>query len=118
MNEIEPREVKVAPAKYIACKNFVCEPILGVNIKNLCIGDSAKHGNLCGDINLGMDSDARLRASELSLSGHAEVDCCGVDSIEPAGQLKLLRYTNKLSNCNHMKGKLLKDTMVSKSICL
>ena len=120
VNAIESIEVKVASVKYIACKSFVCEPVHGVDIMNFCISDSVKHRYLCGDVNLGMDSDARLRGSELCPSehGHAEVDCCGVDSIEPAVQLKLLRDTLRLSNCNHMKGKLLEDTMVSEGIGL
>ena len=117
---IEPGEVKIASVKHIAGQRLVCEPVHRVNIMNLCISDSVKYRNLSGDVNLRMDSDARLGASELcpSENGHAEVDSCGVDGIEPAVQLKFLCDTLGLSNCNHVKGELLKDTMVPEGIGL
>ena len=120
MNLIESGEVKVAPVKYIAGQSLVCEPIHGVDIMDLCVGNPIKYGNLCGDVNLGVDPDARLCASELCPPehGHTEVDSGGVDGIEPAMKLELLRDTFGLGNGNHVKGKLLKDAMVSKRIGL
>lgn len=120
VNPIESGEVKIASVKHIAGQKLVCEPVHRVNIMNLCISDSVKYRNLSGDVNLRMDSDARLGASELrpSENGHAEVDSCRVDGIEPAVQLKFLCYTLGLSNSNHVKGELLKDTMVSEGIGL
>ena len=57
------------------------------------IGDSVENRNLRDDVNLSMDPDARLRASELCPSeyGHAEVNSRRVNGIEPSIQLELLR---------------------------
>ena len=120
MNLIESGEVKVASVKHIAGQSLVCEPIHGVDIMDLCVGNPVEYGNLCGDVNLGVDPDARLCASELCPPehGHTEVDSGGVDGIEPAMKLELLRDTFGLGNGNHVKGKLLKDVMVSKRIGL
>ena len=120
MNLIESGEVKVASVKHIAGQGFVCEPIHGVDIMDLCVGNPVKHRNLRGDVNLGVDPDARLCASELCPSehGHTEVDSGGVDGIEPAMKFELLRDTFGLGNGNHVKGKLLKDVMVSERIGL
>jgi len=61
-----------------------------------------------------------LCASELSPSeyGHAQVNGRGVNGIEPAMQLKLLRYASGLSHRHHVESELLKDTMVSESVGL
>ena len=73
---------------------------------------------VCDDVNLSMDSDARLCTSELGPSEycHAEVNGRRIDCVEPAVQLKLFRDAFALSNRHHVEGKLLKDTMVSESI--
>ena len=118
MNLIESGEVKVASVKHIAGQGFVCEPIHGVDIMDLCVGNPVKHRNLRGDVNLGVDPDARLCASELCPPehGHTEVDSGGVDGIEPAMKLELLRDASALGNRHHVESKLLKDTMVSERI--
>ena len=120
MNLIESGEVKVASVKHIAGQSLVCEPIHGVDIMNLCVGNPVEYRNLCGDVKLGVDPDTRLCASELCPPehGHTEADSGGVDGIEPAMKLELLRDTFGLGNGNHVKGKLLKDAMVSKRIGL
>ncbi len=120
MNLIETGEVKVASVKHIAGKSLVGEPVHRVDIMHLGIGNPIEYGNLRGDVNLRVDFDARLRASELCPSehGHAEVDGRGVDGIEPAVQLKLLRDTLGLGNGYHVEGKFLEDTVVSEKIGL
>ena len=117
---IESGEVKVASVKHIACQRLVREPVHGVDIMYLGIGNSVEHGNLRNDINLGMDSDARLGAPELCPSeyGHAQVDGSGVDGIEPAVQFKLLSDASGLGHSHHVKSELLKDAMLSESIGL
>ena len=84
------------------------------------IGDSVEHGYFRDNVNLSMNSDARLRASELCPSeyGHTEVNSRGVDGIEPSVQLEFLRDTFGLGNRHHVESELLKDTMVSESIGL
>ena len=120
MDSIESGEVKVPSVKHIARQRLVCEPVHRVDIVHLGIGDSVEDRNLRDDINLSMNSDTRLCAPKLCPSehGHAEVDCRGVDGIEPAMQLKILRDTFGLGDGDHMKGKLLKDAMVSERIGL
>ena len=116
----EPGEVKVASVKHIACQRLVCEPVHRVDIVHLGIGDSVENRNLRDDINLSMDPDARLCASELCPSeyGHAEINCRRVDSIESSMQLELLRDASGLGNRHHVESELLKDTMVSESVGL
>ena len=120
MNLIEAGEVKVASVKHIAGKSLVCEPVHRVDIMHLSIGNPIEHGNLRNNVNLRVDLDSGLGASELSPSehGHAEVDGCGINGIEPAMQLELLRDTFGLGNSHHMEGKLLKDTVVSEKVGL
>ena len=68
-----------------------------------------------GDVNLRVDFNARLCASEFCPSeyGHTEINGRRVDGIEPAMQFKLLCDTLGLGNGYHMESKLLKNTVVS-----
>ena len=120
IDSIEPGEVKVASVKHIARQRFVCEPVHRVDIVHLGIGDSVENRNLRDDINLSMDSDARLCASKLCPSeyGHAEINSRRVDGIESTMQLELLRDASGLGNRHHVESELLKDTMVSESVGL
>ena len=120
MNLIGSGLVKVAFVKYLARQRLVGEPIHGVNIIDLCVSYSVEYRYLCGYVNLGMDSDTRLGVAEFFLLeyGHAEVDGCGVNGIEPTMRLKLLCHTLGLGNCDHVESEFLIDAMVSDSICL
>ena len=120
VDAIESGEVKVASVKHIARQRLVCEPVHRVDIVYLGCGDSVEHRNLRGDVNLSMDSDTRLGASEFCPSehGHAQVDSCGVDGIEPTMQLKLFRDTSGLGHRHHVESELLKDAMISESVSL
>lgn len=113
VDAIESGEVKVASVKHIARQRLVCEPVHRVDIVYLGVGDSVKHRNLRDDVNLSMDSDARLCAPELCPSeyGHTEVNSRGVDGVEPSMQLKLLRDASGLCHRHHVESELLKDTM-------
>ena len=120
VDAIEPGEVKVTPVKYIACQRLICEPVHRVDIVYFGVGDPVEYRNLRDNINLSMDSDARLCTSELCPSeyGHTEINSRGVDGVELSMQLKLLRDASGLGNRYHVESKLLKDTMVSESISL
>ena len=120
VDSIKSGEVKVASVKHIARQGLVCKPVHRVNVMHFGSGDSIEHRNLCDDVNLGMDPDARLCASELCPSeyGHAEVDCSGVDGIEPAMKLEFLRDASALGNRHHVESELLKDAVVSERISL
>ena len=120
IDSIEPSEVKVTSVKHIARQWLVCEPVHRVDIVHLGVGDSVENRNLSDNINLSMDSDARLCASELCPSeyGHAEVDSRRVDGIESSMQLELLRNASGLCNRYHVESELLKDTMISEHVGL
>ena len=119
-NGEESGKVKVASIKYIASKWLVCKPIHRVDIMYFCIGDSIEYWYLGSDINLSVDSDTRLCGSKLSPFEyrHTEVDNRGIHSVEPTMQLELFCDTFRLSNCHHVEGKLLEDTMVPEKISL
>lgn len=118
MNLIETGEVKVASVKYIAGKSFICEPVHRVDIMDFGVGNPIEYRYLRGDVNLRVDFNARLCASEFCPSEHrhTEINGRGVDGIEPAMQFKLLCYTLGLGNGYHMESKLLEDTLVSEKI--
>lgn len=120
IDSIKSGEVKVASVKHIACQRLVCEPVHRVDIVHLGIGDSVENRYLRDDVNLSMDSDARLCASELCPSeyGHTEINSCRVNGIESPMQLELLRNASGLSNRHHIESKLFKDMMVSESVGL
>src|SRR5574344_185252 len=119
-NMEESGKVKVSSVKDITGIWLISEPVHVVEITEICIADSVEYRNLCGNINLRMDFDAGLGASELSPSeyGHTNINCCRVNGIKPSMQFKIFGNTLALSNRSHMEGKLLKDTIVSKSISL
>ena len=105
MDPIEPGKVKVASVKHIARKRLVCEPVHRVDIVHLGIGDSVEDRYLRDDINLSMDPDTRLCASELCPSeyGHAEINSRRVDGIESSMQLELLCDASGLGNRHHVE---------------
>ena len=119
-NLVKPGEVKVPPVKDIACHRLVCEPVHGIDIMYVSIGDSVEHGNFRDDIHLSVNLDARLRASELCpcKKRHAEVNSRGVHGIEPAMQLKLSSNPSLLRKEHHVEGKLLKNAVVPEVVSL
>ena len=119
-NLVKSGEVKVASIKDIACQRLVCEPVHGIDIMHVGIGDAVEYGDLRNDIHLSMDLDARLRASELrpGKERHAEVDGRGVHGIESAVQLKLFGNPSLLRKEHHVEGKLLKDAVVPEVVSL
>jgi len=120
IDTIEPGEVKVASVKHIARQRLVCEPVHRIDIMYLSVGNSVEYRYLRNDVNLGVNPDTRLGASELCPSeyGHAEVDSSGIDGIEPAMQLKLPRDASGLGDAHHVEGELLKDAMVPEIVGL
>ena len=119
-NGKEPGKVKVASIKHITGKRLIGEPVHRVNIVDFCISNSVEYGNLCDDINLGVNPNARFGTSELCPAEyrHTEVDGCGIDGIESSMQLKLLRNASTLCQRNHIEGKLFIGTIVSESVGL
>lgn len=120
INPIKSGKVKVASVKDIACQRLVSKPIHSIDIMHVCIGDSVEHWYLSDNVHLCVNSDARLSASKLSpcKERHAEVDCCGVNGIEPSVQLKFSCNPPLLRKEHHMKSKLLKDAVVPEIVSL
>ena len=119
-NGKEPGKVKVASIKHITGKRLIGEPVHRVDVVDFCISNSVEYGNLCDNIDLGVNPDARFGASELCPAEHrhTEVDGCGIDGIESSVQLKLLCDASALCQRNHIEGKLFIDTIVSESVGL
>ena len=119
-NLVKSGEVKIASVKDIARQRLVCEPVHGVDVMHVGVGNPVEYGNLRDDIHLRMDFDARLRTSELrpTKERHAEVDSRRVHGIEPAVQLKLSCNPPLLRKEHHVEGKLLKDAIVSEIVDL
>ena len=119
-NLVKSGEVKVASIKDIACQRLICEPVHSVDVMYIGIGNPVEHRNLCDDIHLRVDFDARLRTSELrpAKERHAEVDSRRVHGIEPAVQLKLSCNPSLLRKEHHVESKLLKDAIVSEVVDL
>ena len=117
-NLIETSEVKVASIKHIARKRLVCKPVHRVDVMNSCVGDSVEYRNLCCNVNLRMNLDARFCRTELCPPEHrhAKVDCCRVNSVESSMQFKLLRDALGLGNRHHVESKLFKDSMISEKV--
>lgn len=115
---VKPCKVKVPSIKHIACKRLVCEPVHGVDIMYLSVGDSIEHRNLRNDINLRVDSYSRFGRSELrpSENGKAEINRCGVNRIESSMQFKIPGKAFRLSNSHHVKSKLFKDSIISDGV--
>ena len=92
----------------------------GILLLILLLGKPIEHWYLSNDVNLSMDSDARLGASKLCPSeyGHAQVDGSGVDGIELAMQFELFCNASGLGNRHHVESELLKDAMISETVGL
>jgi len=119
LNCVEPKKIKVSSVKHISSLPFVYKPVHGLGIMHICVADSVEYRYFGGNINLGMDLDAGFCASELcpSKDRHAQVDGSGINGIEPSVEFKLFGDTFGLGNRNNVKGKLLKNSRVSKAIC-
>ena len=117
-NGKKPGEVKVSTVKYIARKPLILNPVHCINIMNACRGDSVEYRYLCNDVNLCMDSDARLGASECSPSKYSktEINRGGVNGIESTMKFKLLGDSSLLSLADHIEGELFKYSVISESV--
>lgn len=114
----ESRKVKVPSIKHITGKRHVCEPVHGVDIVDVGIGDSIENWNLRNDVNLCVDPDPGLCRTKLcpSKNRHAEVDGRGVDGIESPMQFEFSDEAFLLGNSYHVESKLFKDAIVSDGV--
>ena len=117
---IESCQVKVTSVKDIAGVSLISDPVHCVDIVDDRIGDSVEYWYLGNDINLRVDFNARLGASEFSPSKyrHTEVDSCGVNCIKSAMKFEVFRETQVLSDGHHIKGKFFEYSMISDGVSL
>ena len=120
LNCEESGEVKVPSIKHIASVPFVYKPVHGLGIMHICIANSVEDRYFSGNINLSMNLDTGLCASELcpSKNRHAQVDGSGVNGIEPSVKFKLFGDTFGLGKRHNVKGKLLENFRVSEAVNL
>lgn len=112
-------EVIVSAVEDIASIGLVCEPIHSFVVADISVCDSVEYGYLGDDVNLGMHTDAGLGAAEMSPSenGHAEVDGCGVDSVETPVEFKLIGDSPLLGKRDHVECILLENPRVAEHVC-
>ena len=117
---IKSSEVKVSSVKDVACIWLVSEPVHCINVMDGSICDPVEYRNLCNDINLCVDFDARLSASELRPSEyrHTEVDSRGVHCVEPTMKFEVLSDAQLPSDVHHVKSELFEDSVVSDGVGL
>jgi len=117
---VESGEIKISPVKNIAGLRFVSHPVHGLNVMHICIANSVEDWYFSGNINLGVNLNARLCASKLcpTKNRHAKVDSCRINGIESSMKFKLFRDSLGLSNRHNVKGELLEDGGVSEAVNL
>lgn len=113
-------KVEIASVKDITGQRFVNDDIHELGAVRFGRGDSVEYRYFGDDVNLGVDFDAGLGATEVrpKEKRHAKVDCGGVNSIKPSMQLELLRETSFLRKGGHIRSELLEDTWVANRVCL
>lgn len=115
----EPCKVKIASAKYIEGQRLIRKPLHGLEITDICIGDSVEHRYLLDNVNLRVDFNAGFSASKMSPLEyrHTKVYCCGVNRIKFPMKLEILCEPLLLCDSHHVKSKLLKDSVISVGVC-
>jgi len=117
-NCIESGKIKVGSVKYIASITLVDNLIHEFGIMHSCMTDSVKDQYFSGNINLRMNLNTGLCASELcpSKDRQTQVDGSGVNGIKSSMKFKFFGDTFGLSNRHNVKSKLLKNPRVSESV--
>lgn len=118
LNCIESGESKVSSIKYIASILFVYKPVHELGVMYICIANSVENRYFSSNINLSMNLDTRLCASELCPpeDRQTQVYGSGINGIEPSVEFKFFGDTFGLGNRHNVKGKLLKNSRVSKVV--
>ncbi len=118
LNSEESRKVQVSSVKHIARKRLVCKPIHRVDFMDFCCRDSVEYRYFRNNVNLGMYPDPRFCTPELCPleDGHTKVNGSGVHGIESAMELKIFCDAPTLRLSNHVKSKVLKDSVISDGV--
>ncbi len=120
LNCVEPREVKISSIKHIASVPFVYKPPHGLGITGISMADCVENRYFSGNINMRVNLNAELCASELcpSKDRHPQVDVSGINGIEPSVEFKVFGDAFSLGNRHHVKGKLFKDSRVLEAVSI
>jgi len=118
MNGEQSCQIEVSSVKHVTSQWFVRDDIHEFGIMYLGVGDSIEDRDFCDDVDLRMDSDAGLCASEVcpKKKRHAEINGGGVNRIEPAMQFKLFGDTSFLCKRHHEGSVFLKDTWIAEHV--
>ena len=114
----KPGEVEISPVKYVHSIGFIPNTVHEFGVMHVGIGDAIEYGYLCGDVNLGVDFDTRLCATETcpTEDRHTEVNCCGIDSVEASVKFKLFGDTTLLGKRHHIESEFLEDSRLTEHI--
>lgn len=118
LNCVKSGKVKVSSIKHIASLLLVNKPGHGLGIMRIRMTDSVEDRYFSGNINLCMNLDTGLCASELcpSKDRHAQINGGGINGIEPTVEFKFFGGTFSLGNRGNKKSILLKDPRVSEAV--
>lgn len=114
----KPCKVEITLVEHIAGKRFVCDTVHELGVVDIGVRDAVENRNLRNDVNLCVNFDAGLCAAKTrpKEKRHAEVNGGGINGEEKSVQLKLFKNTLFLCGRDHVKNKLLKNTMVAKHV--
>ena len=114
----ESVKVEISSVKDIAGIGLVFNPVHSLVVADLGVCDSVEYGDLCGDVNLGVDFDAGLCTAEKrpTEDGHTEVDCSGINCIEASVEFKLFGDSPFLGKRHHIEREFLEDSRLAEHI--
>ena len=111
-------EVEISPVKNVYSIGFIPNTVHEFGVMHVGIGDAIEYRYLCCDVNLSVDFDTRLCATETcpTEDRHTEVNCCGIDSVEASVKFKLLGDSSSLSKRHHIESEFLEDSRLTEHI--
>ena len=114
----KPCKVEITLVEHIAGKRFVCDTVHELGVVDIGVRDAVENRNLRNDVNLCVNFDAGLCAAKVCPmeKRHAEVNGGGINGEKTSVQLKFFKNTLFLCDRDHVKSKLLKNTMVAKHV--
>ena len=114
----KPCKVEITLVEHIAGKRFVCDTVHELGVVDIGVSNAVEDRNLRNDVNLCVNFDAGLCAAKARPmeKRHAEVNGGGINGEKTSVQLKFFKNTLFLCDRDHVKSKLLKNTMVAKHV--
>ena len=114
----KPCKVEITLVEDITGKRFVCDTVHELGVVDIGVRDAVENRNLRDDVNLCVNFDAGLCAAKVCPmeKRHAEVNGGGINGEKTSVQFKFIKNTLFLCDRDHVKSKLLKNTMVTKHV--